>query len=674
MELNYQIALTSVPFDNSYKNVLRFDTRSEQEAYFKTNTLFSNSPQVNFNVGSLYATNVIYDGNENENIGELLNKNYCIVKDNRQDAQIKYYYYYVTNAIQDCDNRIKLALELDIFQTYYIDLRFGDGIVYKSHLNRFVDNGDGTVSFDGSPTSKLFEREDITNVAKRLTSRQKLNLYQFEDETLNNWFNENVVGWVYLFVDGSHKFKLGNPKTSEYQEKEYSIPNCTYLQYGFEEIEQATPREGVPNNLSIICAPIYNNSTKHLYIKLPYQNAEGYESSFDGTEISTLDIDAFMKSNGGANYVYSYKFSIIPPFYFGYTPTYRIGEFGLTIDYTRVYEDTTTTAGNCGRELYGTLAYKTLEGGVVLNLNRQDYQIQIDNILEFDIKFNKQEIINSNKNYKFNPKLNSSDYKDLRLTNNIGDYFNYDLQKLNTSDFKILISETITPDISKQYTRILPPENNVYNKQTAQNLLGLISQNDNSLTLISTAYQTMLANNKNYFLQNAINRELDRIQGTAKAVTNASMGNIFGGIGKAIETGVDYAKSKINEQLTVDNLQNAPSTIQGAKGNAIFSVMYTEPGIYIEQHEILDNEKEMINDYMCLYGFTYNRVDNVKNVDNIRKIYNYVRADIETINGANISETVHQKFRQCFANGVRFWNTDTFSYEKENYERWLENE
>ena len=121
-------------------------------------------------------------------------------------------------------------------------------------------------------------------------------------------------------------------------------------------------------------------------------------------------------------------------------------------------------------------------------------------------------------------------------------------------------------------------------------------------------------------------------------------------------------------------MRNAPSSVNLAKGDAVFDIMFTESGIYVEEYDILPNEKEMINDYMCLYGFTYNRVDNVKNVDNIRKIYNYVRADIETINGANISETVHQKFRKCFANGVRFWNTDTFSYEKENYERWLENE
>lgn len=167
---------------------------------------------------------------------------------------------------------------------------------------------------------------------------------------------------------------------------------------------------------------------------------------------------------------------------------------------------------------------------------------------------------------------------------------------------------------------------------------------------------------------------MDVAKGVGSAISQTLSANIFGGIGTAIETAIDYTQKRINEDLTVDNLQNSPSAIQGAKGNAIFNTCYTDVGIYVEIHDILENEKEMLNDYMCLYGFTYNRVDNVKNVDNIRKIYNFVRADIETINGINISETVHQKFRQCFANGVRFWNTDTFEYNKENYERWLENE
>ena len=98
--LNYQIALTNVPFDNSYKNVMRFDTRSEQETFFNVSSLFSSdTPRVNFNVGSLMATNIVFDCAKTDNINELLNKNYCIVKDNSSNAGLDYYYYFITNVL-----------------------------------------------------------------------------------------------------------------------------------------------------------------------------------------------------------------------------------------------------------------------------------------------------------------------------------------------------------------------------------------------------------------------------------------------------------------------------------------------------------------------------------------------------------------------------------------------
>lgn len=679
MELYYQIALKSVPFDNSYKNVLRFDNRSEQEAYFETNTLFSNSPRVNFNVGSFYATNVIYDCAENKSISELLNKNYCIIKDNNPNRTLNYYYYFITNAMQDCDNRIKLSLELDIFQTYYIDLLFGDGVVYKAHLDRFVENSDGTVSFDGRKTSKLFEREEITNVAKRLTNRYGLSIYSFNDYVLNNWLEQNIFGWLYLFVDSKQKYNMRSVDGNE-ADIETPFPACQYMLNGAENIDELTIRESIDGQLTIFCVPVYKKNVNHIRIKFPYENDVELPTNYSFNELSTLGIENFLEYNNGASHAYSYKFSNIPPFYFGDVPPYEISEDNdLILNFNILGGDNVAKYGN---EFNGLYACQTRSGNALLNLYKQNYQIKVSNPISLIPRFEKSEIIGSNKNYKFNPKLISSDYKDLRLVNHLGDFFNYDLQKLNSNQFDFLISAPIVPDIDKQYIRILPPYNSLYESGTAFNLTGLITQNDDSLVLISTAYQTMLANNKNYFVQNAVNRELNRAQRNVNT-TMGILGDMFNPnlpkrltsvATEALDINLDYTRSVIQEKLTVDNLQNAPSAIQGAKGNCIFSASYTKPGYYLEIHDILENEKEMINDFMCLYGFTYNRVDNVKNVDNIRKIYNYVRADIETISGMAISETVHKKFRQCFANGVRFWNTDTFNYDKENYERWLENE
>lgn len=671
MTLNYQIALTIVPFDNSYKNVLRFDTRSEQEAYFKVNTLFSNSPEVNFNVGSLYATNVIYDCKENDSINELLNKNYVIVKDNSSTATYKYYYYFVTNAIQQGGERISMSLELDIFQTYYIDLKFSDSTIFKSHLNRFIDNGDGTISFDGTPTSKLFEREDVQNVAKRLTKREVVS--QYPDTELGNWFKENVIAWAYIYVDPFHDFNVVNVDRQ----------NTTIR---FRDIYNESKKGGpIMSNIAVLCFPIVR---KELYL-----NVTETEGSFRrrwgiySYDTENNPLKAFLNGNedtetGAYGYIYSMKVSSTSPILNWDNISYRIdsslGELSIDAE-TRTFDGyfLNPLFSYFGRSCYCNLAENY---GVVTELRSQANFVSAKYEINKEFTFTKNSIKNSNKNPKFNPKLLSSDYSNLTISDATENGFEYDIQKLNKKNIEIKLTEPFVPDISKKYIRISNNEG-VYIKDTEDNLTGFVNSNDKTLVMPTPAFKSMLSNNKNYFLQNSINRIFGLTQGAMSSglaiAGGISGGNplssIGGGIG-IINTGLNYAKQRINENLTIDNLKNAPSNIVGAKGNAIFESMYSENGIIVEEWDILENEKEMINDFMCMYGFTYNRIDNVKNVDNIRKYYNYVRADIEAIHGVNISERVHQKFRECFANGVRFWNTDTFSYEKENYERWLDND
>lgn len=670
MNLDYQIALTNVPFDNSYKNVLRFDTRSEQEAYFKTNTLFSNSPDVNFNVGSLYATNVVYDGNENENINELLNKNYCIVKDKRENATIKYFYYFVTNAKQDCDNRILLALELDIFQTYYIDISFSDSVIYKAHLNRFVDNGNGTVSFDGTPTSKLFEREDLKNVSKRLIKRTKLNLYEQYPTDLANALNEIVAGWVYIYLDPTHNYNLKKfryPSTEEVQSKFYS---CSFQIFN-NQIDYNLINTTIPSPLGVLAVPIYNSSNRQIKLKIG-----SFSDNFDFNYQDTLQ--ALFKNNS-YDYVYSIKFSTIPPFDFDTVPSYSIEDGNIILNVPTIYSGEAVASSPMLPNMY---FYSSVVGCAFMNITYQKANVQMTYSATKQLTFTKQEIINSDVDPKFNPKLLSNDYYSLALSNELAERFEYDYQKLNKKDNIILHSESLTPDIAKQYMRI-KLDNGVYLKSLEETLFGLVSSNDNSIAYISNAYQSMLANQKNYFLQIEKNRDIDLAQGlfnnSAKGMSSAMQGKGWSGVGQmamgGLNLGIDYQRSVMNENFTLDNIKNAPANIAGAKGNTIFEATYTKPAPYIEEWDILPFEQKLVNDYMCMYGFTYNKIDNIKNVDNIRKIYNFVRADIETINSSNvsISETVRKKFRECFANGVRFWNTDTFAYNKENYERWLEN-
>jgi hypothetical protein len=191
----------------------------------------------------------------------------------------------------------------------------------------------------------------------------------------------------------------------------------------------------------------------------------------------------------------------------------------------------------------------------------------------------------------------------------------------------------------------------------------------------TAAFKSMLANNKNFFLQNDMNRKIqiqrqlpNYIGGGVEGATTGNWGKMAG---QVYNDAINYEQNKLNEKFTVDNLKSAPGQIIGARGSAIFEHMYSENGVIVEEYDILPNEKEIINDFMCKFGFTVNRFGNPKDYDNIRHYYNYVKAKIDSISGMPLSNAARDDIRQRFANGIRFWKQDNIDYSMENYEEWL---
>lgn len=650
--LKYQIALTNAIFDDTYRNVLRFNTRAEQEAYFNVNTLFANDPDLkcNFHVGALYATSVVVDVNTDD-LNEELNYNYCIVKDTTAGATLKYYYYFVKKAQQDNANRLVCDLELDVYQTYYIDLTFGDCAIIRAHLNRFVDNGDNTVSFDATPQSKLFEREQITDVPKRLVKRDKLTL-----APNNTYYNENILCWLYLYLDPTHDFNFYTPNGTAVTRKPNRIAVAGDL----------------PTNIGCLAVPIYTQ--RYIFPPYPDPRITINDSDTGSTMSVKLGGTSFLKEfenlNNGYAYVYSAKLSLLPP----------------SKDFANITQTRTMSFGGGNDLLFSpselgngriVSLYSNGQSDCAILLNEQT-SINIDweeQTIDKKFTFNKTDIVGADADVKFNPKLNNNDYYELNIVDTAGNSFTYDMQKFNTNKIKLRMTEPLTPDFTKNYSRLVPPANNtLYIQDTTQNLLGLVTSNDNTIVLPTSAYQNMIANNKNYYVQNSFNRGITLGKNLLSVGTNAGSGNYVGAGIQLLNSGIDYAQSVANQKFEVDNLRNAPAAIEAANGNFIFGSLYTNPGIYIEQYDIIDNNKKAVNDYLMLYGFSYNRIDNIKNVDNIRKNYNYVQAYVEEINTGlvNISNIVHNKIREIFAKGIRMWNLQQFTYEKENYERWLE--
>lgn len=675
--LNFQAVLTNVKFDIDCRNVLYFDNREAQENYFSVASLFSSAQPINFNAGSLIETTIIYQVQENESINDILSKNYCIIKDNNENATLKYYYYFVKNAMQDSGNQVKVWLELDIFQTYFIDMEFSDCEILKAHLNRFVDNGDGTVSFDGNPESKLFEGEALATFPKKLVERKTFALTtdrtpsEIVSETIELMDN-NFISWIYVYLNKSilnAEFSgLGFPTKARVMREEVDEQYLTmpYVVLAFPMVKQGGFAVNMQRrfettylwDFSSFMASVLPQIASHILdIRLsqtaPFPNMNFFDSYLIKSDLDTKIITIEdMKSEEHTNNTYAEFFPL------GRVQGGSSGYMACII-YTHVVDT----------ELYYSLKdgmnSRTISSGI-------------------EYSFQKNEIVGSLKNKKFNPKLLSEKFTEIRLGQGLAEPFIYDAQKMNTNDILMLWRESIVPGITRSFIALIDNDtdndNNFYNKKTFESMLGTSLSQDSSFPYSENQLSTYLANNKNFFLQNSINRAANLVGGLfgagaqlrgAETMKN-SVPSTMGAYTGLVNTGLDYLTSKVNENLTVDNMKNAPESYQKLNGNPALSLSVNDNRTYVEVWQALENELEIANDYMCQFGFTVNTIGNLKDFVNIRKYYNYIEADIQETGGIPISKTVHERFKEMFARGVRFWNNDSFSYELENYERWLE--
>lgn len=707
----YEIALITNKFEYGTQNVRRFDTRAEQIAWF--NNKIDIAPFNEILMPSLNTLQITqrYPNNDNVDLNALAMKNYAIIKETQKSGVEKYYYYYVTNTSVDAYNMLNVDLQMDTLQTFYIDLEFGDCFVENADINRWIDNGDGTVSFDTTINSELFEREDIKSVSKRVVSRDVIKVNSTGVDKLDKWLDENVLGWIYIYFASNPRYEVGAFSSATKAGDVGSGTGIRFkpLRYKYKEMSQDLTGQylaegAIYNTIACVSVPVMKTRKR---IKLVASNKE--------IEIGRDGLREFLDSVTGS-YVYSMKFSTVVPFYYVNEDTVSFDSSDNLILSARESESgfssLEVTADN---QLTQKVYYKykvlllsasgsdwdvecvdMLGGMGVLNVTAQlNINIPLKYQLNDRFTFNKSEIVDANHNIMFNPKLLSSDYKGLVISDNLQNGTEYDILKIGKQDIDILYTEALTPDITKKYIRLANLDG-FYIPELAENLTGHVVSDDTSLTLETNQYQAMIANNKNFFLQNSLNRRnesymadmntmFSMMNNWSTAVTEVAGGSLKGATTGLIQNELMTASShirtkaeinhsqevsKITEKMSIDNLLNAPSSINGAMGNVIFNTMYSDVGVVVEIHDILPNEKIMIDNNMNMYGMTLNKMVNIKDYDNVRTYHNYIKANLQDIIG-DVSNPIRDDIRQRFSEGVRFWNTDDIDYEKENYERWL---
>lgn len=655
MSLIYQIALINYQFDSDYENARRFDSRAQQVAYFEELAGGSWTSLANFNVGNLSNTNQVIDFEDSASIADLLSRDYAVIRGTNGE----YLYYFVTSSRQESGTRIALELELDVIQMYYIDIMFQQCIIQRAHLSRFIDRG-GIYQFDSSLTSKLFSREEIQNVSKYLTKRTKLKLeYDNLDDgenVFNKWLDDNILCWVYYYL----------------VPQGYHIVSTSY-----NDTVRETNINGKGIGLTVLCHPVYKSDLSYANkIKI---NSTSVTKGGDFA-ITEGGLKMFITMNEDLpNNIYQTKYSLIAPF------ERNLWNYSIDSNNNLVLTSGVGTMPSQHNITLAPIAFATPNIGFII-VDTQNGN-SLDTSYESDKKmfFNKSEIVGVLKNKDLNPKLLGADFFSIALSTNDGQRFEYDLQKVGLNFMSIKYYEPLLYDITRGYMRYQGYDNSVYKEVSAFNFTGLVYTSDNTLPFTVTQISAFLAENKNFFQiaqmqkdYSFVKSSLGMASGALAVVGGAISANpvaIGGGVLAMGNAGANMYGAEMeykNKMLTIDNMRSAPDMVKNASGNAIFTNAISKLGLYVEEYSALDNELEMANDTMYLYGFTYNRLDNIKNCDNLRKYFNYVRALVSDLGGISMSSIVKDKIKLIFARGIRFWNSDNINYFYENYERWLE--
>ena len=697
-KVQYDMGILNWEFGNDNQNTQWFKSQSEQIQFF-INKANNHIAQIKApNLDSLTITSQVYPNPEETelNVFELANKNYAFIRKHDYGKAAKnddYYFYRITSARIGANRQIEYDLALDTFQTFMFrsGRKIPDCNILRAHLNRWVSGSEsGRVAFNGFDDSPLFEREELQNISKRLVKRQYVSFNnQFRDDVdvekdaADKWLDENVLYWEYFFVDPSHKYKYFSFDFNVFENSEYLLPDV-YSDYRGTYIPQraTTPTSNltsIDSKYVACCVPIYKNN---LQIKIKYDY-----SAAGGTATLTVPINqqaelAFRKNNNDNAYYFGYKISTIPPFKKMDYPAfqkYEIDSDGNLI----LFAD--GVSQDVGRVRYYNLnsiitglektSSVSLPAAMFVVSTQPTSVTSSEITLKAKFEFSKSMLVGSQRVIatEYNPKLLNSDYYTLNICDHTGNGYEYDLQKLNKSKFYIEYSEPLVPGVTVGYARIKDTDG-VYIADCADNYTGLVTNTDMTLTLATSQYQQMLANNKNFYSQNADNLLQGIITAIGGGIGLSGMANPATALGGTALGLLGLGLKYKNVGKTVDNMKSAPSQIQKASTSALMNIMVDRPGIYVEEYQILPNEQQMVNDEMFKNGFAYNRIDQIDYYINTRRYFNYIQAEVEDIQGVEMSNTAKQDLITRFANGIRMWNRKApnsdyyLQYELENYE------
>ena len=120
-----EIRLLRVPLDLSYKNQLSFNSKQDQEAYFKDKTKYTYDEVSYQRKDGFMRIDLNYD--------ELYDVNYVMYKNNTMPD--KWIYAFVTRMEYASENSTYVYIQTDVFQTWWFDMDFHESFIEREMID-----------------------------------------------------------------------------------------------------------------------------------------------------------------------------------------------------------------------------------------------------------------------------------------------------------------------------------------------------------------------------------------------------------------------------------------------------------------------------------------------------------------------------------------------------------
>ena len=532
MGFKYQYALTSVQFDSSYENAIRFDTRAQQEEYFKVSTLFANAKSVNFDFGNLINTTLVVKVKKAPM--ELMGFNYLILKDLNENPTHKYVYFfidkveYISGGDNDSETTIRLDLTMDVLNTYMLDIAWDNGaLIERASLDRW-DKVGNYLHFNLKPDSSFrLDDEGEAKCSKVLAKRENIQVLTPEYESNKeayDWIAQYVQCWEYVFVDRNHDYILRKND----QSGTFSLTERYFWNYNMFSKNGSV----IIPDYGLMAFPIYKDENHKIRCHFKRNSLQDVDDIY--IDISHDGLEGFRDLNNDASYFFGDKYGLMCPLHLkdftckidgdnliieGYVPNYPPYGSDSSVNkiFSRNYINCAQTVDN-GYKLHGsTIASGRdwfFKGVLIGGKATPDIPSETVKYSGFGSPslYTSNGLINASSRYtRACPRLYSSNYSSVNIKC-VGDEVEYSWMDLiakhngewDDGTFSLLYTEVIQPEITKYYVRIKAPYG-VYIESSNYNYSGLVSTADTSIAIVNSAYAEFLANNKNYWLMSFAN-------------------------------------------------------------------------------------------------------------------------------------------------------------------------